>query len=212
MNRFAIRLMAAAAVLMLPTVAFAQLTRPEFNIGVGPTIPSGQFSDHNPTGYNVTAGAGLPLRGSPLSLHLEGLYNTFNGRANYTLICGGGGTDCGRHAYVTAAMLNLRYDRLLPYNGRRGELRRGGTSTLYVTGGLGVYDVHQASDTVYVNNPGGGASAPAFRFRSRSVVGWNLGGGLRIPAGNVSLYVEARVHVINPAAAQFVPVSVGIVF
>lgn len=202
-------LLALAAAFAAPLAA--QTSRPEFTIAVGPTIPTGRFNDHNPTGYNVTAGLGVHPGGSPLGFRLEGLYNAFNGRANYTLLCANGSADCSRRAYVTAATLNLTYDRLLPYNGRPGALHRGGTSTLYVIGGVGLYRLHQPSDTVYVNNPGG----PTFgglQFRNRSVLGWNVGGGLRIPVGRIAVYAEARLHMVDANAAQLVPVSIGIVF
>ncbi len=206
MNRLMLGLALTGLVTTTPAAARAQGARPEFNIGVGPTIPSGQFSDRNPVGFNVAGGIGLTPRGSPLGLRLEGLYNLFNGRADYTIVCGGA-TTCSRDAYATGLTLNLKYEGLLPYNGRPGELRRGGTSSLYVIGGFGFYNIHAPLNNVIT--PGGSSG---YENRTQAYTGWNLGGGIRIPAGGVSFYLEARMHVMSQTATRFVPIAVGIIF
>jgi hypothetical protein len=97
---------------------------------------------------------------------------------------------------------------MLPYNGRPGERHRGGTSTLYVIAGFGFYNVHSAVGPF--NNPGNGSLT--YEMQTRAFTGWNVGGGLRIPVGAASVYVEARVHMMNAAGPRVVPLTIGFVF
>ncbi len=206
MKRLVMRMMLVGVGAIVPATAFAQGLRPEFNVGVGPTIPTGDVSSRIPVGYNVNAGVGITPPGSALGFRLEGLYDAFNGRSNYTLVCGAG-TTCTRQAYATGLTLNLKYEGLLPYNGRPGERHRGGRSSLYVIGGFGFYNVHAPIDGGFT--PGGGFG---YVNRTRAYTGWNVGGGLRIPAGAVSIYVEARLHMIASTGMRFVPITVGLIF
>ena len=208
MNRFAVRSMLVALFVGAPVVTAAQAPRVEFNLGVGPTIPSGDVSSRLPMGYNLAAGLGFTAPGSALGFRVEGLYDAFNGRNNYTIVCGAG-SSCSRNSYATGLTLNLKYEGLLPYNGRPGERHRGGRSSLYVIGGFGFYNVHAPIDGGFT--PGGSFG---YENRTRAYTGWNVGGGLRIPAGGASLYIEARLHIMTQAQVptRFVPITVGVIF
>lgn len=208
MNRLVMRLLAAAAAAAgcVPAGLLAQNARTEFNFGAGATVPAGDVSSRLPAGYNLNLGLGLTPTGSSLGLRVEGLYNAFGARQNYAVSCQSG-TSCSRQSYVTGATFNLVYQGLLPYNGRPGERHRGSTSTLYVIGGFGFYNMHAPV-------AGGGTPGGFFAYENttQAYTGWNLGGGLRFPVGTASLYVEARVHSLNPSGTRFVPITVGFVF
>lgn len=69
--------------------------------------------------------------------------------------------------------------------------------TLYAIGGVGLYSTKEES---------------VFGDDSDSGVGWNLGGGLRIPLTGFSAYVEARYHSISSANVSFTPIVFGLRF
>lgn len=185
----------------LPATAAAQSYGPEFSVGLGPTVPSGRFADQNLTGYNVTLGLGGEPEGWPVGVRVEGIYNGFT-LASGVYACDG--STCGRTSSVAGGTLNLVYDRLLPR--RRTERRRGRpASTLFVIGGLGLYQVHAIAGTIIT--PAG----PGYASATQSYAGWNLGGGIRFPVGGISAYVEARVHALE-TGTRFVPVTVGLIF
>ncbi|HEU4990250.1 MAG: hypothetical protein KGL93_04995 [Gemmatimonadota bacterium] len=204
MNRLAMAVLAVAA--CVPAGVRAQGARAEFNFGAGATVPSGQFSDHNPMGYHVTAGVGVTPPGSSLGFRVEGLYDAFNGRDNYVLVCGGS-DPCSRQSYAAGLTFNLKFEGMLPYNERPGERRRGGRSTLYVIGGYGIYDVRAATQPVFTP-----AGVVGYANRTRAYGGFNVGGGLRVPAGTASIYVEARLHTLSQDGIRFVPITLGVIF
>ncbi len=186
----------------LPAAAAAQSYGPELNVGLGPTVPSGWLSDHNPVGYNLTVGLGGQPEGWPVGIRVEGLYDEFRG-SNYVVVCGPG-QDCTRRSYVAGAAVNLVLERFLPRG--RGPHRAHATSTVFAIGGFGLYSM-RAPDT-QVFTPGG---FTGYSLSSRSYSGWNLGGGIRFPVGTISAYVEARVHALE-TGARFVPITVGLIF
>jgi len=71
----------------------------------------------------------------------------------------------------------------------------GGPLTPYAIGGIGFYSTRVAN----------GAS-------SDTNLGWNLGGGLRIPLSGFSTYVEARYHSVSSVSVAFLPIVFGISF
>lgn len=74
----------------------------------------------------------------------------------------------------------------------------------YVIAGLGAYNRNFSTST--------------FGYGSgKTVVGFNVGGGLRFPLGGISTYLEARYHQmlgndIDGTNYQFIPITFGIVF
>ncbi len=202
MRRIPLAVLCSLALAARPSAAAAQASRPEFNIGIGPTVPSGWLSNHNPVGYNVTVGLGGQPEGWPVGLRFEGMYNEFRGN-DYVVVCGPG-QSCNRGSYAAGGTVNLVYEGLLPRG--RGVHRSHATSTVYVIGGFGLYSVHA---------PGSGIATPGgftgYSLSTQSYTGWNLGGGIRFPVGGVSAYVEARVHALE-TGARFVPITVGLIF
>lgn len=186
----------------LPVVAAAQSSGPEFNVGLGPTVPSGWLSDHNPVGYNLTLGLGGQPEGWPVGFRVEGLYDEFRG-SNYVVVCMAG-TDCSRRSYVAGANVNFVLERLVPRG--LGPHRRHATSTVYAIGGFGIYTMRAPGTQVFT--PGG---FTGYSLTTQSYTGWNLGGGIRFPVGGISAYVEARVHALE-TGARFVPITVGLIF
>jgi hypothetical protein len=69
--------------------------------------------------------------------------------------------------------------------------------SLYAIGGVGLYSVKEESF------PGD---------NSETGVGWNLGGGIRVPLTGFTAYVEARYHSISSANASFTPIVFGLRF
>jgi hypothetical protein len=186
----------------LPATAAAQALRPEFNFGLGPTVPSGWLADHNPVGYNLTLGLGARPEGWPVAVRVEALYDEFHGNS-YVVVCGPG-ADCSRRSYIAGGTVNLVFDRLLPRGS--GTRRRHAASTVYAIGGFGLYGVHAPG--VRIQTPAGYSG---YSLATRSYTGWNLGGGIRFPMGGSSIYVEARVHALE-TGARFVPITVGLIF
>lgn len=195
-------LVLAAAFVAVPGLAAAQRSGPEFNLGIGPTFPTGDLANRNPVGYNLTAGMGVTPSASSLGFRVEGLYDAFNGKHNYIVVCTGA-AGCGRQSWVSGLTLNLTYSRLLPRHARR----RRAPATLYAIGGYGFYTVHLPTESG--PTPGG---VVGFDLRDRALTGWNVGGGIRFPVGNVSAYVEARVHTMTQTGTRIVPVSFGLIF
>ncbi|HEU4990249.1 MAG TPA: hypothetical protein VFT41_10740 [Gemmatimonadaceae bacterium] len=194
-----------AALLAMPAATSAQGPRFTVNFGIGPTLPVGHLGSRIPDGYNAVVGAGLTL-GSTWGLRAEGLYNRFGARNNYAVVCVDG-VSCSRRSFVLGGTLNLERDWRLPFREHRGPGHRGGTAAAYVVGGFGFFSMH--APVVGGATPAG---VYAYENRTRAYTGWNAGGGIRAPLELAFLYVEARVHSLNPTGTQIVPITVGLVF
>ena len=67
---------------------------------------------------------------------------------------------------------------------------------LYTIGGFGYYNTRES----------------ALFHGTQSDLGWNIGGGLRLPLGRASLYLEGRLDGIPIADMYFVPLTLGVAF
>jgi hypothetical protein len=143
---------AAIALAVLPaTAARAQLTNVHFNLGAGASIPNSDFGNAHDIGYNLVVGLGVPQRGSPLGLRIEGIYNEF-------AVSGAG--DLKSHTGGVTA--NATYDFPL------GLVRPGSSgNALYAIGGVGYFSTKlfdEGSRTDFGWNLGGGFRFPLTGF------------------------------------------------
>ena len=113
------------AAVLIPATAKAQMgpqptegTR--FGIGIGPTLPMGDYSTADKLGFHAMGLVQMPLSGSPVHLRLEGMYSQTshkNGFSGSSKIIGG----------MISALYHL--------GDRRASTRP------YILGGLGYYNV-----------------------------------------------------------------------
>ena len=97
------------------------------------------------------------------------------------------------------------------YGGRDNHARAGGltangilaltpphftAAALYAIGGVGYYNTRES----------------ALFHGTQSDFGWNIGGGVRVPARRVALYLEGRLQEIPVAQMYFVPLTLGFSF
>ena len=97
------------------------------------------------------------------------------------------------------------------YGGRANHARAGGLTgngtltltpprftavALYAIGGVSYYNTRES----------------ALFHGTQSDLGWNIGGGIRVPARRVALYLEGRLQEIPVAQMYFVPLTLGFSF
>jgi len=142
MTRRLLALIAAGALLALPTAARAQST--SILVSGGLSVPMSDLSDFSNSGYNVNLGAafGAPLL--PVGFRVEGGFSSFDGK--------GGGTTTRIASATANAVLNLGPTGAAPY----------------LIGGLGIYNRRFSSDAFNASdsktsagvNVGGGIRFP----------------------------------------------------
>lgn len=150
----------------------------------------------NTTTFNLAGGLSLPT-------------SDFGNRtdAGYTLIAGIGVVQRGSPVSGRLEGIYNEFDQKY----RNGKAKAGGITanaqydfssssnrsfTPYMIGGVGLYSTRE----------------DRFGNDSQTNVGWNLGGGLRIPLTGFSAYFEARYHRVADVNASFVPIVVGLRF
>lgn len=69
-------------------------------------------------------------------------------------------------------------------------------AAVYAIGGVGYYNTRES----------------ALFHGTQSDIGWNIGGGVRVPARRVALYLEGRLQEIPVAQMYFVPLTLGFSF
>ena len=160
-------------------------------VGVGLSVPVGEFADE--AGIGAQAGGGTALgglewlpEGRSYGLRLDGAYNRF-----CTAACDEAGGDLDvRFRFLNANLSGL------------AELPFGGESNLrpYVLAGVGLYNYKLEGDDV-----------PAGLDESETDFGLNGGLGLTYSLGQVGLFAEGRFHNVftSEEDIQYIPVLVG---
>ncbi len=181
-------LLTAAMAAVLITDAGAQVRGV---VGVGLSVPVGDFADE--TGGGAQAGGGTALAGvewlptgHAFGLRLDGAYNRF-----CTSVCdeGAGNLD------IRYRFLNVNLNGILETPlGAEAGLRP------YGLAGIGLYNYKLEGDDV-----------PAAEDASETDFGFNAGLGLNYTLGRVGLFGEARFHNVftEGSDVQYVPVMVG---
>jgi opacity protein-like surface antigen len=118
LKRFIPGIAMAAALMLAPQSAEAQ--RPvTVGVGAGLSVPLGDFSDVNRTGWNVTGGIGFNFPATNVGVRFEGFYNSFEPEQDVLL---------ARRVTIAGATANALYH--LGGQGMRP----------YVIGGIGAYN------------------------------------------------------------------------
>ena len=199
----------AAAVLLSASLAFAgraaaQVSGPEFGVGVGRTLPMGDYRAFEGGQGFTGAWQGMALLAFhvprlPVKFRIDASYGT-NGandslKKDLAAALGAGSTATaklfGGDLDLTASLSSSRGKRVKPY----------------LLGGVGLYRV-----TISVRSGNSNDNTSGTRFA------WNAGGGLRFRVRRVALFLEARY--IDVAAVPgagfprttFLPVTAGIWF
>ena len=71
------KMLAVAAFALMAPVAMAQ-AQIQFGVAAGASIPNGDFSQTNETGYHLMATAGIHPPASPVGFRVDGMWNQFN--------------------------------------------------------------------------------------------------------------------------------------
>jgi len=197
---------ATLALAAAATMAQAQTNEPQttegtvtFGGAVGATIPIGDFGDFANLGFHLQGMGGFRLAYFPLALRVDVTYHRLGGEDAAV----GGVTFNGPDSRIISGTIN----GLWYFPGAT----EGTTSNFYGVFGVGIYNMN-----VDFDNPVPGASND-----SETGFGINAGGGYRFNLAGFSTFVEARFHNAfgafrgagnNTESAQFIPVSVGIMF
>lgn len=162
------------------------------NIGVGASVPTGDFSTNFKSGWNGTVGLGWEGRSQyPLGLRLDLAYDRLSGKSFDTGI---GTTFTNPNMELWSAALNVTWR--FPF----GMSQR---TSLYALGGAGAYYFHVPGSTY--NDT----------FKSNTKLGVQGGVGLAFGVSReMDFFVEGRyVHAFQSGtSANFIPVNIGLTF
>ena len=128
--------------------------------------------------------------------------------AGYSLIVGIGMRQSGSPFGLRAEGIYTEYDqKFLGGKARAGGILGSATYDFavgfpafvpYAIGGIGFYSTREP--------------VSGFDTESETNVGWNLGGGVRIPLSGFSAYFEGRYHSVSNAGVAFAPIVFGVRF
>jgi hypothetical protein len=168
------------------------MTKP-FSLGIsgGVAIPTGDLSNVENTGYNVTGHIGYGNPTFPFQLRGDIGYNGFSAKSS---ACPSG-SNCDAHALGFTG--NLVYE----FPTAPTQVRP------YLMGGAGVYNV-KFEQTATTGNTTFSTST------SENDFGFNLGGGFVIPLSGFNAFVEAKYTQVNSGGTnlKFVPITFGVMF
>lgn len=190
--------LAVAALVVAPSTSEAQRGRAAasakpltWSLGVGASMPNGDFADAAKTGVNLQGAVVKALNNSPVWLRGEAAYHRFGAIEQTETLMGTSYSYSGR-----ASAMSLIGD--VGYS-----FQSSSSVKPYVLGGLGM---NRASYSVETEVNGQKDSAT----ESSNELGINFGGGLRFRmAGRIAL-VEARYMTIDDA--DFIPLTFSIEF
>jgi len=165
-------------------------------LGGGAAVPTGTVNDFYKTGFGVTVPIGWQPIGSPLGLRVDLGYARLNGRSPGNA----GLTFQPDDPNIWSATANLTLDLI-----RWGESRRG---SLYLVGGGGVYRFSKFFDGDLRDLP----LQTGFQSSSFTKGGVNGGGGIAVPIGAASLFVESQFTSTFTEGnnTNWVPIVVGV--
>ena len=193
------RALALASTVATATAA-AQNVTPYFGVGVGATVPTGDFhADVNGDGYN--AGwhglmlVGFNLRKLPVGFRVEGAYN--ENSANDKLkaaVSALAGAPADSKTNLLGGNLDVTY-----------QFEISSPAKAYVLGGIGL-------ESVRVSVTSGGVTKDTRETR----FAWNVGAGLAYGIGGAALFLEARSFKVAEASSgvklTFFSITAGVRF
>lgn len=189
-------LCAAAAMVMTAGAAQAQVLRP-FSVGVagGISLPTGDLNTGVNTGFNLAASLGYKPVAVPFGIRVEGAWDQWGIDQDAF-----GGSSSGVDGHVRSLSLTGNAVVDIPVSSPVKP---------YVIGGLGLYHINSSAST-----SSGGATFTE-TTDAENKLGFNIGGGIRMPLGTLDTYVEARYHFVtglDDGNFRFVPITFGIRF
>jgi hypothetical protein len=171
--------LAVAALVVAPQVE-AQSRSVEFGGAAGVAFPTGDLGEGANTGFRIGGLAQFQPSGWPVGLR---------GEVNYTSLTGETiGTGAGRVELGSTNVLEATGNAIYNFNAPKDA-----TTSFYVIGGAGIYNVNRGGDTNFGLNGGAG-------------VNFNLGG--------FRAFAEARAHTIfsDSRGGTMIPLTFGIRF
>lgn len=158
----------------------------EIGFAGGAAIPLSDFGKSFSTGYNLTGTVGINPAGFPMGLRFDAAFNQFSVKSIACAQFVGNTCPSKTNAKIADFSGNVVYS--LPSPG----------ITPYLIGGIGYYRV----------------SSSVAGSSSSSHVGFNAGGGVKIPLTGFSVFGEARYNRFSETggSTSFVPVTVGVMF
>ena len=176
-------LVSAVCSALFCAVAPLHAQRPiQIGVGGGVSLPAADLRTGANTGWHVLGTAALSTLMQPIGLRLDVAYNRFGARAALTGVA-------AENQSVGSATLNATYR--LPMTDS--------PLSPYLISGLGAYRTECS---------GASTCGPTTRY------GWNVGLGTKLYLLGARSFLEARYHRTMRAggSAQFIPVTVGIMF
>jgi len=190
--------LAVAALVIAPSTSEAQRGRAAasakpltWSVGVGASMPNGDFSEVAKTGLNVQGTVTKALNNSPVWLRGEAAYHRFGAIEESESFGGADYTMSGR-ASVMSLIGDVGY-----------SFQSSSSVKPYILGGLGM---NKASYTVETEFDGEKES----ETESSNELGINVGGGLRFRLAGRIATLEARYMTIDDA--DFIPLTFSIEF
>lgn len=168
--------------IIVGSTAHAQLP---FRLGIaaGVSAPAGDLSKVTNSGYNVTLLTETKPPLLPVAFRLEGALNHFAFDGDKVVGVSGGARSLSLNAN---AILDLPSGLLLQF---------------YGIGGVGVHRITNVVES----------TTGSFEKESSNKVGFNAGGGVRLPLPGFAGFLEVRYHHVNGANGfNFVPITFGI--
>lgn len=168
-------------------------------LALGLALPAAR-AQLNIVHVNVAAGVSLPTSD----------YSDFNS-SGYNVTGGLGFTPPGLPIGIRVEGFYNEFDYKSDYNTSTDKSHAGGvtgnvTFDLFHSPGVNVFSVYGIGGVGYYS------TRNRLQYDSQGNVGYNIGGGVRIPIGLFSAYVEARYHTVSNVDVSFVPIVFGLVF
>lgn len=199
----------ALAALVWPLPAHAQFyNQVHVGLATGPSVATGAFGDRVKTGYDLGGYVSYRLPQSPFGLRADIMYNGFDAsdalKSRFAVDAG--------YASVTAGTLDLTME--LPHVGPVRPYLIGGGGVYSRQTTLGNFEVGAVGFCDYVWGYCSGESSGLTNGRSRTKtqLGLNGGGGVRLPLGAASVFLETQYNTAftTPNATGIVPIVIGV--
>jgi opacity protein-like surface antigen len=189
-------LCAAAAMVMTAGAAQAQVLRP-FSVGVagGVSLPTGDLGTLTNTGFNLAASLSYKPVAIPFGIRVEGAWDQWGIDEDAF-----GGDADGVDGHVRS--LSLTGNAVV-------DIPNSTPVKPYLIGGLGWYHINTSA------SGDAGDETVTVTSDAENKLGFNVGGGIRMPLGTLDTYIEARYHFVtglDDGNFRFVPITFGIRF
>jgi opacity protein-like surface antigen len=183
-------MLAGVAVLLVSVMATARVANAqgaEFSLGVGASVPLGNFKDVAKTGYHGLVGVSFAPSSFPLGIQIDGQYHRLKQKASVG----------NRTNQIIMGTGNLIY---------KFKTSEDSKFRPYLMAGGGIYNFKLVSGDDVAGPGVGNTGNTATKF------GLNAGAGFDIKARGVGFFAEGRFHDVftDGPNTKFLPITVGI--